>query len=231
MALVLSQIRALIFDVDGTLRDTDDQMVLILEKWLTPGRFLFPGRQTYSTARWLVMKSETPANFLFGLPDRLGIDDRLAHLVDWLQRSRLRRTADSFVIIRGIHEMLATLQPHFPMSVVSARDKHTTMAFLDQFELTQFFQHIATANTCRYTKPYPDPLLWAADRMEVPIETCLMVGDTTVDIQAGKAAGAQTAGVLCGFGERQELERMGADLILTDTTELADLLLKGNSGI
>ena len=51
-----------------------------------------------------------------------------------------------------------------------------------------------------------------------------MIGDTTVDIRAGKSAGAQTVGVLCGFGEEQELLRMGADLILKGTSELADVL-------
>ena len=74
MSLEFSRIRALIFDVDGTLRDTDDQMVLTLEKWLWPGRFIFPGRQSRSVARWLVMKTETPGNFIFSLPDRFGID-------------------------------------------------------------------------------------------------------------------------------------------------------------
>ena len=41
-----------------------------------------------------------------------------------------------------------------------------------------------------------------------------MIGDTTVDMRAGKAAGAQTVGVLCGFGEEPELRQLGADLIL-----------------
>ena len=41
-----------------------------------------------------------------------------------------------------------------------------------------------------------------------------MVGDTVVDIQAGKAAGAQTVGVLCGFGTQRELERAGADSLV-----------------
>jgi phosphoglycolate phosphatase-like HAD superfamily hydrolase len=82
MALDLSRISALIFDVDGTLRDTDDQMVLTLEKWLRVGRFLFLGREPRSVARWLVMKTETPGNFVFGLPDRLGID-RTAAIVKY----------------------------------------------------------------------------------------------------------------------------------------------------
>jgi len=45
-----------------------------------------------------------------------------------------------------------------------------------------------------------------------------------VDIRAGKSAGAQTAGVLCGFGEESELQKMGADIILKDTTELLKIL-------
>ena len=47
-----------------------------------------------------------------------------------------------------------------------------------------------------------------------------MVGDTSVDIRAGKAAGAQTVGVLCGFGEESELRGQHADMILSMTAEL-----------
>ena len=53
-----------------------------------------------------------------------------------------------------------------------------------------------------------------------------MVGDTTVDIRAGKSAGAQTVGVLCGFGEEDELRKRGADMILTSTAELVQVLEK-----
>jgi phosphoglycolate phosphatase len=60
--------------------------------------------------------------------------------------------------------------------------------------------------------------------MGVPAGDCLMVGDTTVDIRAGKAAGAQTIGVLCGFGEEQELRLLGADMVLATTPELVQVL-------
>jgi phosphoglycolate phosphatase len=52
-----------------------------------------------------------------------------------------------------------------------------------------------------------------------------MVGDTTVDIRAARAAGAQSVGVLCGFGERDELERAGANLILESTAQIPEILL------
>jgi phosphoglycolate phosphatase len=54
----------------------------------------------------------------------------------------------------------------------------------------------------------------------VPVERCLVVGDTTVDVAAAQAAGARSAAVLCGFGTQDELERAGATLILKTTSEL-----------
>ncbi len=52
-----------------------------------------------------------------------------------------------------------------------------------------------------------------------------MIGDTTVDMRAGSSAGTQKVGVLCGFGEEPELRKFGADLILKNTSDLADTLL------
>ena len=120
--------------------------------------------------------------------------------------------------------MLEKLSLRYPLAVVSARDTRSTLEFLDQFNLTAFFKCIATDQTCVHTKPFPDPILWAAKQMGVTPGACLMVGDTTVDIRAGKAAGAQTVGVLCGFGEAAELSQHGADLLLSITADLVQAL-------
>lgn len=53
-----------------------------------------------------------------------------------------------------------------------------------------------------------------------------MVGDTTVDILAGRSAGAQTLGVLCGFGAEPELRKAGADEIAANPTGLAKILFE-----
>jgi phosphoglycolate phosphatase len=67
-------------------------------------------------------------------------------------------------------------------------------------------------------------VLWAAEQLDVAPSECLMIGDTTVDIRAGRAAGAQTIGVLSGFGDHKELSRVGADHILTSVADLPALL-------
>ncbi|MBN2500010.1 MAG: HAD family hydrolase [Anaerolineales bacterium] len=229
MPLDIARIQALCFDVDGTLRDTDDQMVLRISRRLTPLRFLFPRRDPEAFARWFVMTVETPGNFVFSLPDRVGLDDELAAANDWLFERGLRREkAHQLMIIAGVQESLALLGYHFPMSVVTARGKRGTMAFIAQHDLGQHFKAVASAQTCARTKPFPDPVLWTAEQMGVPPENCLMIGDTTVDMRAGKAAGAQTVGVLSGFGAERELLRTGADLILPSVAELPSVLLENS---
>lgn len=218
MPLDFSRIRALCFDVDGTLSDTDDLYAHKATHFLP--RFLF--RDPARVARRLVMWIESPGNALMGLPDRFGLDDELAALVNWMYRHR-KKHWKRYLLVPGVDAMLASLHGRFPMAVVSARDEGGTRAFLDHFNLTRYFDVIVTALTAEHTKPYPDPILFAAQNMGVPPESCLMIGDTTVDMRAGKSAGAQTVGVLCGFGEEGELRRAGADAILKSTANLREI--------
>jgi len=225
MSLDLARIQALCFDVDGTLNDTDDQFVEQAAPFFKAIRWLLPQQDFQRAARRFVMWSEAPGNALIGLPDSLGIDDQLAKLASWLNQKK-KATIHHFRPVPGVIEMLAALEGKFPMAVVSARDEVSTREFLRQAGIEKYFSCVAGALTCEHTKPYPDPIYWAAAKMSVKSENCLMIGDTTVDIRAGKAAGAQTVGVLCGFGERPELERLGANLILESTPELVGVLSK-----
>jgi HAD superfamily hydrolase (TIGR01509 family) len=223
MPLHVSRVRTICFDVDGTLSDTDDVMVAQLAELLFPFHFLFPGKDIIRLARGIVMETEAPANYLIGIPDLIGLDKEIFALKDWVVRQTKMKTKP-FQIIPGTKEMLEELSKHYPLAIVSARDTSSTMDFLNQFELVPYFKCIATDQTCQHTKPFPDPILWAAKEMGVTADACLMVGDTTVDIRAGKAAGTQTIGVLCGFGEEKELRQLGADMILTTTSELIQVL-------
>lgn len=219
MSLDLTRIRALCFDVDGTLSDTDDLYTRKV-RYLLP-RFLF--KDPEHTARRLVMWIESPGNALLSFADTIGIDDKMVVFINWLSRHR-RHLPGEFLLVPGVDEMLKQLYGRYPMAVVSARDENSTMTFLKQFDLVRYFDVIVTGLSAEHTKPYPDPILLAAKKMNAAPENCLMIGDTTVDIRAGKSAGAQTVGVLCGFGEEYELRKLGADMILDDTTRLIDVL-------
>lgn len=219
MPLDLSRIKALCFDVDGTLSDTDNLYADKVSHFLP--RFLF--KDPDHRARRFVMWIEAPGNAMLSLADTLGIDDEMVSVIEWLSRHS-KRSSREFLLVPGVDEMLKQLHGRYPMAVVSARDEKGTMAFLEQFDLVKYFDAIITGLSAKHTKPYPDPVLLAAKIMSVAPEHCLMIGDTTVDVRAGKSAGAQVVGVLCGFGEEAELIKMGADLILPTTPKLIDVL-------
>jgi phosphoglycolate phosphatase len=98
--------------------------------------------------------------------------------------------------------------------------KHAITAELTQFHIAQYFTHIITAMDTHKPKPSPEALINTVKTLDVNICDCLIVGDSTSDIQAGKAAGAKTVAVLTGLFSRQELARQNPDLILKNATTL-----------
>jgi len=225
------RIKAVCFDIDGTLCDTDDQFVENIVHIFGPLKALLPNWNPYPLARQIVMATETPGSYLFGLPDLLGVDGQLAEIGGRLHDLGLGKTPTPYKIIPGVLAMLEELHRHYPLALVSARSERNVSRFLNQFHLDQLFQVVVSAQTTRRGKPQPDPLLFAAEQLQLSPELMVMVGDTTADIKAAVRAGCQSIGVTCGFGTKNELLRQGADLILSDTNLVIDFLFPPRASI
>lgn len=235
MALELARIRALCFDVDGTISDTDDHLVAQLATLIDriPG---VSGRRSERVARQVVMGMETPVHGAYALLDRLGLDTPVDRL-----RSRLKRVKKQGAdpghtrnpeaidevpheMMAGVQEMLKKLGALYPMCTISTGGAPRVERFLEHYGVRDLFTAVVGAQTTRRMKPHPEPLLYAAQKMGVDPAECLMIGDTTIDIRTGMAAGAQTVGVLCGFGTEDELVAAGAGMILRTTSDLLAVL-------
>ena len=223
MTLDKHRIKAICFDIDGTLSDTDNQMIAQVQRWLAPLRIFMDQEALPIIARRVVMALESPVNLMYEWLDRLNLDRILAWVMDRFAGRGFRKR-NQFLLIEGVVPMLDLLSKKYPLAIVSARDENSALQFLQQFKLIRYFKAIITSQTCPHTKPYAQPLLFAAERLGVSPKGILMVGDTYVDIKTGKRAGAQTLGVLCGFGTEKELKREGADMLLPSTADLKELL-------
>jgi phosphoglycolate phosphatase len=218
-ALDRSAIDAVLFDLDGTLMDTDDQMVEDLALRLQ--RLDWPG--VYRGARWLVMAVEGPINGLLTLLDVLGLDAPVLEFWKWL--CRVRGVANpAYRLMEGACAMLAELEPRYRLGVVTTRGREDAEAFLGQHNLEDTFDIVVTRETTWRLKPHPEPIREAARQLNVPVQRCVMVGDTTVDVKSARRAGAKVVAVLCGFGERDELERADADIVLEDISDIPSVL-------
>lgn len=210
------KIQGWLFDLDGTLMDTDDQAVESLARRL---RFLGQARAN-QVARRLVMAGETPMNYALTAVDMLGVDAVLFGF----QRMVGGHTRPTFRIIEGVKPLLAYLTARAKLAVVSTRSEDEAREFLRQHDLTDCFALIVTHATTKRLKPHPEPVLYAAQHLGLSPDVCAMVGDTPVDVLSGRRAGAWTVGVLCGFGEEAELRRAGAHLVLPSTADLLALM-------
>jgi HAD superfamily hydrolase (TIGR01509 family) len=79
---------------------------------------------------------------------------------------------------------------------------------------------VVTRDEVRYAKPDPDLFLAAAERLHVPIESCVVVGDSIWDLLAAQRAHALGVGLLSGGYGEQELERAGAYRVYEDPRDL-----------
>jgi len=79
-------------------------------------------------------------------------------------------------------------------------------------------------NSIKKVKPHPDHLNSAMKALDVSAKDAVMIGDHTLDIQAGKRVGMKTIGVLTGRTKREEFEKAGADYILGEVSEICRLL-------
>lgn len=218
------EIDAIFFDLDGTLIETDDDAVETLARRLGPLQRLLPGRDPVRAARNILMTFEGPANSFLTLLDRVGLDDNLFDLGDRLGRMRGLYTPINFQPVDGVGEMLQELSHRYHLCIVTTRSRVHAESFVAQQGLVDLIEVVTGREDTWRIKPHPSPITHTAELLDVPVERCLMVGDTTVDIWAARAAGARSVGVLCGFGGEDELERAGADMIIKGTSELKDWL-------
>lgn len=228
-----ARIRGLIFDVDGTLADTDDNMAYTVEGLLRPLHGLIKPGQAQKFSRRFVHFSEGPMNWILNVADRIGVDSWLAYFLDW-RAKRDMRVPNRYTVhpqIPGVTPMLQALSTRYPMAVVTNRNEVTTRAFLDSHNLTHFFTVVLASQSCKHTKPFADPLIAAAKAMDVPVEDCLMIGDTIVDVHAAIAAKTQSLAVLCGFGTEKQLLKAGVQEILPSTSQLAEFLISEPSSL
>jgi len=119
----------------------------------------------------------------------------------------------------GVHETLAALR-HLPKAVVTNKPYDFSLHILEALDLRPHFEVILGGDSLPERKPSAQPLLEAARRCgQAPAES-LMIGDSRIDILAGRAAEMRTCGFVGGFRGREELVAAGADVLIERFEEL-----------
>jgi HAD superfamily hydrolase (TIGR01549 family) len=183
-------VRAVLFDVDGTLLDTTEFIYGGFEHTLaTHGH---PAAERTAYAR--VMGKPLDVCYTELAP---GCDPVLlceTHRT-W-QASNLHLS----VPFRETVEVLRTLSDAgLRLAAITSRSRRTSVHTIEQAGLAGYLDLILSAEDVSAIKPDPAPILLALEHLSIPPAAALMVGDTDADILAGRAAGVRTIGVTYGF--------------------------------
>jgi beta-phosphoglucomutase-like phosphatase (HAD superfamily) len=119
-----------------------------------------------------------------------------------------------------IHELFSALRAHGIRTALATSNSRELLALIH----VPRAEIIVTGDDVKATKPAPDIVRVAAERLNVRVERCAYVGDTPYDAMAATAAGARAWGVLTGSHNEEALRAAGAERIWSDVSALyADL--------
>ncbi|MCF8191646.1 MAG: phosphoglycolate phosphatase [Burkholderiales bacterium] len=132
----------------------------------------------------------------------------------------------------GVVEGLGALQKAgFALACVTNKHERFTLPLLDKTGLARFFELVVSGDTCARKKPHPDMLLHACSHFGVAPAEALMVGDSSNDVEAARAAGCPVWCLPYGYNEGGPGVPLAADRIIASFVELPALLvLAGRAG-
>lgn len=137
-----------------------------------------------------------------------------------------QRLTMNTVIFDGVSELVKALGQHqLPWGVVTNKSERFTLPLTRALPLFASAITIISGDTTPFAKPHPGPLLEAARRLGVAPAHCIYVGDDERDIVAGKAAGMMTVAVTYGYlGQKADMDAWMADEKINSALELLQLL-------
>lgn len=212
----MADIKAVLFDVDGTLVDTSELILQSFEHALKTHnaplksredilQIIGPGpREAYK-----LLVPEFDDDMLFNT--HVEFQTKNIHLISILPHAK---------------EVLTTLSDNdIKVAAVTNRSNRSLGNTLRYVGIDGMFDFIVALEDVLNAKPDPEGIFKALSFLKLSSNQAIMIGDTAVDIQAGRAAGVTTFGITTGFFNKDRLLAQNPDHLIHDLNEILPFLL------
>ncbi|MGG1399752.1 pyrophosphatase PpaX [Bacillus salipaludis] len=212
---MMSNITTLLFDLDGTLIDTNE---LIIATYLHTLEKYYPNK--YKREDVLPFMGPTLHEaFLTVDPDRVE---------EMILEYRTYNLANHDLLVKEFPNVLETIgtlkEKGYKLGVVTTKRHDTSLKGLRLMKLEEYFDVVVALDHVTKVKPDPEPILKALEQLNSQPEETIMVGDNYHDILAGKNAGTKTAGVAWTIKGRDYLAKYEPDYMLENMADLLTIL-------
>lgn len=211
---------ALIFDVDGTLIDSQAAIIETMRR--TYDQFNLPGFNPGKVRRIVGLSLYNAMVTL--VPDQ---GPELYREMEEAYKTHFKMTLNGHhreVLFDGIRHMVSDLdQKSYLMSIATGNSQRGLKRVLDENDLNPYFISLQTADD-NPSKPHPAMVERALADMGVDGSNAIMIGDTSFDMLMARNAGVAAVGVAWGYHEKDELRAAGAQHIARDVDHLHQIL-------
>jgi len=210
--------KIILFDLDGTLIDSTEAILESFQK------------------AYEVFGKEVPAsddiNSLIGLPlemmfVKLGVDE--AESLDYAKAYKEHYKTihtEKTVLLPDVREALELAENHGRLGVVTTKTSEYSRILLEHFGIMKHFDILIGREDVTNPKPDPEPVERAMNALGYHYgKVTYMIGDTMADIMAAEKADIASIGVLCGYGNKDDLEEY-ADFVVKDAYQAVRLIEK-----
>lgn len=209
--------RAVIFDLDGTLLDTlqdigDSMNTVLRERGCTvhpyPDYKYLTGMGIY----FLVERA---------LPEGKRDKESVEKCVQRMKEEYSKRWARKTRPYKGIPQLLDELsRKEIKMNILSNKIEEFTQKITQKFLGKWKFENVIGVKPCLNRKPDPQGALQISDNLGLPPSQFIYLGDTSTDMKTARAAGMKAVGALWGFRSKEELIKSGAQGVINNPLEL-----------
>jgi pyrophosphatase PpaX len=209
------RITTLLFDLDGTLIDTNE---LIISSFIHTLNHYYPDQ--YKREDVLPFMGPPLADTFMKIDS-----ERVDEMIERYRKYNLENHDLLVKEFDGVYETIQALHEQgYKMAIVSTKIRDTVIKGLRLTKLDKFFDVVVGLDDVKHAKPDPEPLQKALHQLGSTPDEALMIGDNSHDILGGKNAGTKTAGVAWSAKGKEYLAQFEPDYMLEHIQDLFDIL-------
>ena len=194
----------ILFDLDGTLIDSTEA---ILESFRISFELLGGEAPDPEAIKAQVGHPLADMYRSLGVPQ-----ERLEEYVLTYKENYRQVHTEKTILLPGAEEAVRRAAEFARLGIVTTKTGRYSRELMEHFGLMEYFEVLVGSEDVSRHKPHPEPIWTALERMGTGRESCWMIGDTCMDLEAASAAGIRRIGLLCGYGEAEDLRRCGGPL-------------------
>ena len=213
-------IKLVIFDFDGTLADTKENIILTFQMTMKELGVEIKSRQECAATIGLTLEDAFKVLYP-GMAAEKYI----------LLRDTYRRIfkENRKILVPGLFpEVMETLEElrrrGYLMSIASSRQSPSLQSFLEDMKIAHLFEYAVGGDNVEHPKPAPDAVLQILRHYNLSAEEAFVVGDMPFDINMATNAGVKSCGVTWGNADAAQLKESGANYIVDKMSQLLEIL-------